>query len=191
MISTLNTIYDLWWINVVRGISAIAFGILILVWPTATISVIAFIFAALFALYGVTDVISGIHGMTRHFSSILRLLLGILEIGIVIVLFRNAGSGLTLALMGLLLAVQLIVLAAVLVGAALLTDASAGYKWAAGIGGLITLFVGITVARAPVISISTVIYALGIFGLFVGPIEIASGLMLRSERNKLLIEIED
>lgn len=185
-----GTIYDLWWLQVVRGISAIAFGILLLVWPAATIGVVALIFASLFALYGVTDIITGIHGMTKHFSSILRLILGLLEVGIVVYLFKNAGSGLTLALMGLLMAVQLIVLAIILVGAAFLSDASAGYRWAIGLAGAVTLFVGITVARAPVISIATVIYVLGIFGLIVGPIEIASGFMLKSERNKFLEEIE-
>lgn len=180
-----NIIYELWWMQVLRGISAIAFGILLLVWPGATIGVVAFIFASLFALYGVSDIIYGLHGLTKGFSSVLRLLLGILEVGIVVYLFKNAGSGLTLALMGLLMAVQLIVLSFVLVGAALLSDVSGGYRWAAGLAGLITFFVGITVARAPVISIATVIYVLGIFGLLVGPIEIASGFMLRSERNRL------
>lgn len=180
-----NIIYDLWWMQVVRGISAIAFGILLLVWPAATIGVVALIFASLFALYGVTDIISGLHGLTKHISSILRLLLGVLEIGIVVFLFKNAGSGLTLALMGLLFAVQLIVLSIILVGAALLSDVSGGYRWAAGLAGVITFFVGITVARAPVISITTVIFVLGLFGLLVGPIEIASGFMLRSERNRL------
>ena len=180
-----NIIYDLWWMQIVRGISAIAFGVLLLVWPGATIGVVALIFASLFALYGVTDIISGLHGLTKHFSSILRVLLGILEIGIVVYLFQHAGSGLTLALMGLLFAVQLIVLSFILVGAALLSDVSGGYRWAAGLAGAVTFFVGITVARAPVVSIATVIYVLGIFGLIVGPIEIASGFMLRSERNRL------
>lgn len=189
MNKTLNIIYDLWWLQVLRGLSSIAFGVLILVWPAATISVVAIIFASLFALYGVSDIISGIHGMTKNFSSILRLLLGVFEIGIVVVLYRNAGSGLTLAFMGLLMAVQLIVLAAILLGSALLSDASSAYKWAVGLSGAITLFVGITVARAPIVSIATVIFVLGIFGLIVGPIEIASGLMLRSERDKLIEEL--
>ena len=184
------SLYDLWWLQVVRGISAIAFGILILVWPSATITAVAIIFASLFALYGVTDIISGIHGMTKHFSSILRVFLGILEIGIVIFLFKNAGSGLTLALMGLLMAVQLLVFAVVLIGAAFMADFSTGYKWALGLAGAVTFFVGITVARAPVVSIATVIFVLGIFGLFVGPIEIASGFILKSERDQLLKELE-
>lgn len=174
-----TTIHDLWWVEVVRGISAIAFGILILVWPGAAIGVVALMFASLFAVYGITDIIKGIQGITKSFSGVLHLLFGIFQLWVVIYLFKNAGSGLTLALMGLLMAINLIVLAIIMVGSAFVSDLSAGYRWAAAIAGFIAMFVGITVARAPAISIVTVIYALGIFGLFVGPIQIASGLMLK------------
>lgn len=180
-----GSIYDLWWLQVTRGVSALVFGILMLVWPAATIGIIAIIFASLIAVYGITDIIVGIHGMSKNFSAILRVLLGVLEIGIVVFLFRNAGSGLTLATMGLLMAVELIVLSIMLVGFAILSDVSAGYKWAVALGGIVTFFVGVAVARAPVISITSLIYVLGIFGLIVGPIEIASGLMLKSEGKKL------
>ncbi len=176
-----RTIRDLWWVPVVRGISAIAFGILVLVWPQATIGVVALLFAANFAVNGITDIIVGIQTLTKNFSGLLRLLLGFLEMGIVVYLFRNAGSGLTLALMGLLMAVALVVLAVTMVGSALLSDASAGQRWAIGILGAITLMVGITVARAPIVSIATVIWVLGIYGLIVGPIEIATGFMLKNE----------
>ncbi len=176
-----KAIRDLWWIPVVRGISAIAFGILILVWPRAAIGIIAILFAANFAVYGIMDIIFGIQTFTRSFSGILRLLLGFLEVGIVVYLLKNAGSGLTLAFMGLLMAVALIVLAVVMIGSALLSDASAGYRWAIGIAGAITFFIGITVARAPVISVATVIWVLGIYGLIVGPIEVASGFMIKNE----------
>jgi hypothetical protein len=179
-----DAVYDMWWVPVVRGVSAVAFGILVLVWPAATVNVIALIFASLFALYGISDVVTGIRGLGNGFGSILRLLFGILEIGVVIYLFQNAGSGLTLALMGLLMAINLVLLAFVMVGSALLSDVSGGIKWAAGIMGFITLFVGITVARATAISISVVIMALGLFGLITGPIEIASGFMIKSQRDK-------
>ncbi|MFZ1324035.1 MAG: DUF308 domain-containing protein [Candidatus Saccharimonadales bacterium] len=174
-------IRDLWWIPVLRGISSIAFGVLILVWPAATIGVVALLFAANFALGGIMDIIAGVQTMTKHFSGILRLLVGFLQIGIVAYLFRNAGSGLTLALMGLLMAVTLVVLAITMVASALLSDASAAYRWAAGLLGAITLMVGITVARAPIVSIATIIWVLGIYGLLVGPVEIASGFMLKNQ----------
>jgi uncharacterized membrane protein HdeD (DUF308 family) len=178
------TVYDLWWVQIVRGISAIAFGILVLAWPQATLGVIATLFASLFAVYGIMDIIQGVQGISRNFSSILRILLGALEIGVVIYLFQNAGSGLTLALMGLLMAVNFIVMAMVMVGSAFMTDMSTGYRWATAIAGALTLFVGITMARAPVVSLASVIYVLGIFGLFVGPVEIASGLVLKSQLKK-------
>lgn len=175
-----DPVYDMWWVQVARGIAAVAFGVLVLVWPAASIAVIALLFASLFALFGVSDIVTGIRGLSHSIGSIFRLLFGILEVGAVIFLFRNAGSGLTLAVMGLLMAINLIILAIVMVGSAFLSEVPAGYRWAAGIGGMVTLFVGITVARVPVVSISTLILVLGLFGLITGPIEIASGLMLKN-----------
>lgn len=174
-------IRDLWWVPVVRGITAIAFGILVLAWPGAAINIVAILFASVLALYGISDIVVGAQTLTKSFSGILRLLFGFLEIGIVVYLFRNAGSGLTLGLMGLLMAVALVLLAVVMVGSALLSDASAGYRWAIAIAGVVTLFVGITVARAPVISIASMIWVLGIYGLIVGPLEIAAGLILKGQ----------
>lgn len=179
-----KAIRDLWWIPVVRGISSVVFGILVLVWPNAAVGIVALLFAATLALYGIADIIVGVQTFTKSFSGILRTLFGFLEIGIVIYLFKNAGSGLTLGLMGLLMAVALVLLAVVMVGSALLSDAGAGYRWAIGLAGAITLFVGISVARAPVISIASVIWVLGIYGLIVGPIEIAAGFMLKNEPAK-------
>lgn len=176
--------HELWWGQIIRGITAIGYALVMLVWPGVTLSVIAITFASLFAVFGIIDVITGVQGMSKNFSSVLRILLGILELGIVIFLFKNAGSGLTFALMGLLMAVNLIIMAFVMVFMAFSSEVGGGYRWALALGGLITLFVGITVARIPVISVTTVIYVLAVFGLFVGPIEIASGLILRNHLKK-------
>lgn len=179
-----ENIHELWWGQIVRGVAAIGYALVMLAWPGITLTVIAIAFASLFAVLGVIDVITGIHGMSKNFSAILRVLLGMLELSIVIFLFRNAGSGLTFALMGLLMAVNLVIMAVVMIFMAFSSTVPGGYRWALGLGGLITLFIGITVARIPVISVTTVIYVLAVFGLFVGPIEIASGLILRSHLKK-------
>ncbi len=179
-----DNINDLWYIPVTRGISAIAFAILLLVWPAATISVIAFSFAALFAVYAVMDVIVGIQGLSNGFSSILRVILGFLEIAIVVFLFKNAGSGVTLALMGILMALSFLIFSVLLFSNAFLGNASAGYRWAAGFAGVVALFVAVTVGRLPAISVATLIYVLGVFGLIIGPIEIATGLFLKHQSKK-------
>jgi uncharacterized membrane protein HdeD (DUF308 family) len=175
-----QSVRDLWWVPVTRGIASVIFGIMILVWPAASVYTVAIIFASLITLYGIMDIITGVQRFTSSFSGFLHILLGVFEIGASIYLFRNAGSGLTLALMGLWMAVILIFIAIIMTVGALMSDASGGYRWAIGLMGLITLFVGITVARAPVVSISTVILVLGFFGLFTGPVEIASGFMLKN-----------
>jgi uncharacterized membrane protein HdeD (DUF308 family) len=177
-----RTLQDLWWVPVTRGISAIVFGIIVLVWPAASVGIVALLFASLIAFYGITTIIVGVQSLTQNMGGILRVLLGVLEIGTSIYLFKNAGTGLTLEVMGLLMSINLVILAIVMVGASLMNDASAGYRWAMAIIGAITLFVGITVARAPAISIATVIIALGIFGLFTGPVEVASGFMLKNKK---------
>lgn len=175
-----TSLRDLWWVPLVRGISSIIFGIMVLVWPGASVGVVAILFASLLTVYGVSDIASGFQGIMRSPSYILRVLLGFLEIGIVVYLFRNAGSGITLALMGLLMAVALVVLGLVFLAAAFLSDVSGGYRWASGIMGVIALFSGISVAQTPAASVAGIIVALGLFGLIMGPIEIASAFILKN-----------
>ena len=172
---------SLGWVNVVRGVAAIIFGIMMLAWPYYSIFIVAILFASLLVVYGISDIVTGALSIAKGgISYVAKILLGILELGTGAYLLSKAGSGLTLKVIGLLIAINLMVLAIVNVSVALMDrEDSAGYRWAVGFAGVFAFFIGVIVATNPAVAAASLIWVFGIFGLFFGPLEIASGMMLR------------
>ncbi len=184
----MKEITNLWWVNVVRGITAIIFGIMMLVWPYYSIFIVAVLFASLLLVFGISDIITGFIAISKGgIGFVGRILLGILEAGTGAFLFYKAGSGLTLKLIGLLVAVNLIVIAIVNVSIAFIDkEDSTGYRWMIGITGVLSFLIGVVVAENPAVAAASLIWVFGVFGLFYGPLEIASGVMLKriNDENK-------
>jgi len=80
-----------WWAFLVRGIAAILFGILALVWPGMTVSVLVILFGAYVLVDGVFLVIKSISSWKARDDRWLLLLQGLLGIGIGIITFVNPG----------------------------------------------------------------------------------------------------
>lgn len=177
---------SLWWVNIVRGIATIIFGIMMLVWPYYSIFIVAVLFASLLLVFGVSDIITGFLAISKGGISFLgRIILGILEAGTGAFLFYKAGSGLTLKLIGLLVAVNLIVIAIVNISVAFMDkEDSAGYRWMVGITGILSFLIGVVVAENPAIAAASLIWVFGVFGLFYGPLEIATGVMLKRAKDE-------
>ena len=51
-----------WWVFLVRGLAAIAFGVLAVVWPGITISALVIVFGAYAVVDGIFDLVLGIRG---------------------------------------------------------------------------------------------------------------------------------
>jgi uncharacterized membrane protein HdeD (DUF308 family) len=180
----MNELSKLWWVNVVRGVAAIIFGIMMLIWPYYSIFIVAVLFASLLLIYGISDIVTGALAIGKNgISYIAKILLGILEAGTGAFLLYKAGSGLTLKLIGLLVAVNLIVIAIVNISVAFIDKTDAGYRWAVGLSGVFAFFIGVIVAGNPAAAAASLIWVFGVFGLFFGPLEIASGFMLKKENN--------
>ncbi len=184
----MKEISNLWWVNIVRGIAAIVFGIMMLVWPYYSIFIVAMLFASLLLVFGISDIVTGFIAISKGGISFAgRILLGILQAGTAAYLFYKAGSGLTLKLIGLLVAVNLIVIAIVNISIAFMDkEDSAGYRWMVGITGVLSFLIGVVVAENPAVAAASLIWVFGVFGLFYGPLEIASGVMLKriNDENK-------
>lgn len=176
----MREVSSLWWVNVVRGIAAIVFGVLMLAWPVYSIFVVAMLFASLLLVYGIADVVTGLVSIGKGGASfVAKILLGLLEAGTGAYLLYKAGSGLTLAFIGLLVAVNLIVLAIVNISLAFIAKNGAGFRWAVGIAGVFSLLIGVVVAGNPATAAASLIWVFGVFGLFFGPLEIAAGVMMK------------
>jgi uncharacterized membrane protein HdeD (DUF308 family) len=73
---------EFWWVLVLRGVSAIAFGVLAVLWPGITIEVLLIFFGAYMLVDGVFGVVGAIRGRHHAAHWMLMLLEGLLGIAV-------------------------------------------------------------------------------------------------------------
>ena len=170
-----------WWAFVLRGVVAIAIGILAFVQPGATLIALIAIFAAYAIFDGVLAVAAGVSvdGGPRW----MLILGGIL--GIVIGLLTINRPDVT--------AVALVLLIGVWAIATGVAEAVAAYsfrqvlenEWLLAISGVISIAFGILLIVAPGDGIFAVLWLIGYYAILAGILYIAAGLRLRSVHEKL------
>lgn len=74
-----------WWLQLIRGVAAVIFGILALIWPMITLLVLVTFFGVYAIISGVSEVVAGFQDRTRSrawliISGILGILAGIIAL---------------------------------------------------------------------------------------------------------------
>ena len=80
MLTTIIEISRTWWMYLVRGLLAIAFGIVMLIWPKSTMSALILVIGAFVLADGIITVIAGFRSssyLTRWWALVLEGLVGI------------------------------------------------------------------------------------------------------------------
>ncbi|HET9649206.1 MAG TPA: HdeD family acid-resistance protein [Microlunatus sp.] len=166
-----------WIWSIVRGVLAIIFGILALVWPLQTAVALA-ILVGIFALVdGVVDIVDAIRfrgspGVgVRVFLGIVSLLFGAL------VLFWPQIS---LGVLVILVAIWSILIGSLQIIANVSMRKESGRSWVWGvIAGAIGVIFGIVVLIAPKAGVITLVWLLGIWALIFGVLLLVLGFHLR------------
>jgi uncharacterized membrane protein HdeD (DUF308 family) len=172
---------DHWWVFVVRGVLAIAFGLLTLLWPQITVLVLVALFATFCVLDGVTSIISAVRRKDwgwHLIGGILSVIVGILAI------MWPGSAGFALVL---LIAAWAILRGVLDVSAAisLRHELNRNLEWMLIISGVISILFGVFVARWPVAGILAIVGLIAGFSVFLGVTLIAAGFRQRSLRNRL------
>jgi uncharacterized membrane protein HdeD (DUF308 family) len=170
-----------WWAFVLRGIVAIALGILAFVQPGATLIALIAVFAAYAIFDGVLAIAAGVsvEGGPRW----LFILGGIL--GIVVGLLTINRPDVT--------AVALVLLIGVWAIATGVSEAVAAYsfrqalenEWLLAISGVVSVVFGVFLIVAPGDGIFAVLWVIGYYAIFAGIMYIAAGIRLRGVHEKL------
>jgi uncharacterized membrane protein HdeD (DUF308 family) len=170
-----------WWAFVIRGIVAIALGVLAFVSPGATLVALIAVFAAFAIFDGILAIAAGISvdGGPRW----MFILGGIL--GIVIGVLTINRPDIT--------AVALVLLVGVWAIATGVAEAVAAYsfrdvlenEWLLAISGIVSVAFGALLIFAPGDGILALLWLIGIYAIAAGILYIAAGLRLRSVHEKL------
>ena len=171
-----------WWIIVVRGLLAIALGIIALVWPDATARVIIVLFGIWALADGITSLIALVVGRGRSWGWLL--LEGVLGIVAGIIAFR-APVSVALALV-LVIAFWSIMIGVLEISGALQVRQVPGSGWGWLLAsGAVSIVFGIMLFAWPDLGFQTLILLLGLYALAIGVFWLLTAFMIRKDVKQL------
>lgn len=150
----------------ISGVVSLILGLLVLFWPEATLSVIAFFFGLYFLISGGLRVVSGIISAMTPGLRVLNIIVGLLLFIVGIVAIRNPLS--SLAVLGMLVGIAWIIEGIM----AFVETESGGSRWYAITFGILSVVAGIVVLFLPVASLAALVIFGGIFLVVLGVVQL-------------------
>ncbi len=156
-----------WWVIAIRGVAAIAFGILTFVWPTLTLLGMVYLFGAYALVDGVSSIIAAVrgepgtrgHGLTVAIFGIAGVIAGVIA-------FVNPGLT-TITLLYVIGAWAIIVGATQIYAAYRLRREIAG-EWLMAIGGVALIAFGVLIVVAPGAGVLSLLALIATFAIIFG-----------------------
>jgi uncharacterized membrane protein HdeD (DUF308 family) len=167
-----------WWALVIRGIAAVAFGILAFIWPSITLTVLVLLWGAYAFVDGVFAIAAGIksHGENKRWWILLTE--GILSVFAGALAF--AIPGITALVLLMLIAVWAIVTGVFEIVAAVQLRKYIKGEWLLAIAGVASILFGAALLINPIAGALTLVWLIGAYSIVFGVLLIALGLRLHS-----------
>jgi uncharacterized membrane protein HdeD (DUF308 family) len=169
-----------WWVILLRGIVAIAFGVLAFTWPVLTLATLVLLFGFYAFVDGVFSLISAIGGHRRKEDRWLLALEGIVGVWAGVVTLRAPA----LTALALLLIISFWAMATGflrIVAAIRLRKEISGELWLA-LSGVLSIIFALILMTQPAIGALALVWVIAGFALILGVLEIILGFELRSLR---------
>jgi len=172
-----------WWMYAVRGVVAVIFGVLALIWPGQTLQALVLVFGAYALVDGIFAIFAGI-ASHRYFErwwavlleGIVGVVIGLLtffwpNITALVLLYFIAGWALITGIFEIVAAIQL---RSVITG-----------EWMMILGGLLSIIFGILLFVFPGAGAVSLVWLIGIYAVVFGISEIFFAFRLRGLRHEL------
>lgn len=175
-----RAINQLWWMNVIEATLALFFGISAVFWPTLTLVTLVYLFSAFVLGIGIFQLINGLMSIRARSSWWVTALVGVIGIGVGIYLFRhpNVSFSAFVLVVGLFLIARGI-LDLVRVFSDRSSTATGIPRILMGIVGVLAILAGIYVLVQPVSGGIGFVWALGVYAIVFGTLNMAVALDLR------------
>jgi uncharacterized membrane protein HdeD (DUF308 family) len=165
------------WLVALRGIVAILFGIVALIWPGISLIILVYLFGAYVLANGLLALFSLFRGRQLVSAWWAVLIEGLVGIAAGILVF--AWPHITILVMLMLIASWAIILGVFEVAAAFSSERTAGERWMAGIAGALSIVFGILLFRRPLPGLLTLIWLFGFYAIVWGITLIAHSMQQR------------
>jgi uncharacterized membrane protein HdeD (DUF308 family) len=169
-----------WWAVALRGAAALAFGILALVWPGATLLTLVILLSVYFLLDGNFAIIAGVRAARRHERWWPFVLEGVANIaaGIIVLLL----PGISILALMYLLAIWSIITGGLMVFGAM-HIASVAPRWLLVVSGALSVLLGVVMIASPVLGLLALVAWVAMYGIAVGILLLSVGFWLRSHHH--------
>jgi uncharacterized membrane protein HdeD (DUF308 family) len=180
MSAFLGPLAENWWLLLVRGLAAIAFGVLTFVWPGLTLLTLTYLFGAYAFVDGCVSLWAAMTGPGEKAPRWWLALVGIAGIlsGIVTFLMPAMIAGFLL----LLIAGWAIAIGVMEVWGAIRLRKEIEGEWMLGLSGLLAIAFGICLVVRPVAGALTMIMLIGWFAVLVGCVYVGLAFQLRKHK---------
>jgi uncharacterized membrane protein HdeD (DUF308 family) len=179
----LEKISSNWWMFAVRGVAAVIFGVLALIWPGQTLQALVLVFGAYALVDGIFAVIAGITArgsFDRWWAVLLEGVAGII-IGLLTFFWPNITA---LVLVYFIAAWALITGILEIVAAIQLRRVITG-EWMLILGGLLSIILGILLFVFPGAGAVSLVWMIGIYAIVFGISEIVFAFRLRGLKHEI------
>ncbi len=166
-----------WWLVALRGLAAIIFGVLALIWPGLTLLVLTILFGAYAIIDGFVAVIAALTHHTTSQRWWLLLLEGL--VGIIAGLIAFAMPGLTALVLLYVIAAWAIVTGVLEIWHAVELRREIKNEWLLILSGIASVIFGVLVAIFPGAGALAVVWIIGVYAIVFGLLLLMLGLRLR------------
>jgi uncharacterized membrane protein HdeD (DUF308 family) len=160
-----------------RGVLAVIFGILALVWPRATVLALALLFGAYALLNGIGLLAAGIRPGRDRWQRVAQIVGGIL--GIVAAIVTVLWPGVTAFVLVVLIGAWALVTGAMEVWAAIRLRREFTNEWILAVVGVLSVIAGILILVRPDVGAIAIAQVIGIYALVAGVLMLISAWRLR------------
>ena len=177
-----ETLVQNWWLFTLRGIFAIVFGLLALIFPGPTMLSLVILFSAYMLVDGIFGIISAVRAIRRKEDRWgLLIFEGLINIAVGILAFL--WPGITVVAFVLLVGAWAIVTGAVMTAAGFRLNVSHG-RWWLVLGGLLSLGFGTLLVIIPLIGAVVLTWWIGAYALAFGVALVIFSFKLRSRQHE-------
>ena len=171
-----------WWAVALRGVVALLFGVTALVWPGITITALILLFGAFALVDGIFAIVALLFGGGKRewgaqlFESLISIGAGLVALVL---------PGLTAVAFVFILAAWAVLSGVFQIVMAIRLRAEIRGEWLLGLGGLLSVVVGIVFFARPAVGLLSSVWVLGLYAVMFGVLLIVLGFRLRGFRQRL------
>jgi uncharacterized membrane protein HdeD (DUF308 family) len=174
----LQAIARKWWVILLRGLGAIALGILVIGWPGVTLLTLVILWGLFALVDGIAGIMLGIRGEADGTMWWTMMLLGVIGVGAAITAF--IWPGMTAVILLWIIAWTAILRGVFEIAAAIRLRKHIDNEWLLAISGLLSVVAGFLVLRNPAAGALAITFIIGAYMIALGIVGVVLSLRVKA-----------